>query len=719
MKFTPTAERLRRLPLGMTPYDGGCYFAVWAPEAAAVTLHFFDRADRELSAVQLRERKGGIWYDNIPGLTAGTCYAVEACGRDEPERGYYFKEGRLLVDPYAKILTKPFAFDAEQYAHDSAAFIPKGVVPPAADAFDWDQVEKPHLQRHDLIIYEAHVRGLTKLCPLIPAPLRGTYLGLAQPQVLDHLERLGITAVQLMPIAASMSEPDLTARGLCNYWGYNPVCFMAPDPRFAVDPFAVRDEFRTMVRELHRRHIAVLLDVVFNHTAEGGFGGPVLSFKGLDNRGYYAFGDGQDGFNYRDYYNASGCGNSFNVDGRQGLNLVLDALIYWLEFMRVDGFRFDLAVTLNREYHGAARFAFEPNSGFFKSCYCDELLSDSLMIAEPWDTGPDGYRLGQFPPGWSEQNDRFRDTVRRFWRGDRGIIGDLATRMLGSRDIFTKGRRSINASVNYVTYHDGFTLEDLVSYNGKHNELNGYNNSDGTAENFSTNCGEEGVSQAPQVLKRRRQLKRNLIASTLIAQGVPHLLAGDEFAHTQLGNNNAYCQDNDLSYVPWSDAAEHRDFMRFIGRCAQIRRNSLAFSELNLEDDNYHLGRAVFDARWFNPDGSVMEAANWNDPNQNALLLYAGDSEGINREHWCVIFNNSVNDIYFTLPDAPPGKVWSACLDTSEADGEPRRFSDGRGLAMVAAAHAIKVLVLADAAPPVTPGQPASPVTVSGRKEPD
>ncbi len=703
MRYTAKSDDVSRLPLGASLNDKGCNFAVYAPHADEIYIHIFDKEDHETLKFKLGERKGGIWYGFAEGIKAGDCYAIEAIGPDSPAEGNYYKRGRLLVDPYAQAISKPFVFDKDLYENHSERFIPKAIIHQKHDDFDWQGVQKPVIHRAGVIIYEAHVKGMTKLCDLIPEEIRGTYLGLAHPVVINHLKKLGITVVQLMPVSASMSEPELTERGMSNYWGYNPVCFMAPDPRYAVDPFKVKDEFRTMVRELHRNGIGVIMDVVYNHTAEGGYGGPVLSLKGLDNKDYYAFEDNADGTpNYTRYRNVSGCGNSFNTDNKVGLNLVTDSLIYWLEEMQVDGFRFDLGVTLCRESHGSQRFEFDSNAGFLKTCYCNERINGSILIAEPWDIGPGGYRLGQFTSDWSEQNDRFRDTVRRFWRGDKGNLGDFATRVMGSRDIFRKGMRSINASVNYVTYHDGFTLEDLVSYNGKHNEANGYGNTDGTSENFSTNCGVEGPSDDPMVQKYRWQLKRNLIATVLLSQGTPHLLYGDEFSRTQQGNNNAYCQDNEMNYMKWDYSEKNKQFIEFISRFTWMRRNSVLLSELVLEDDSYHIWNNIFMARWYMPNGIPMTSDRWNDPDKKAIMLFAG-TEDINiGEQWILLFNNTTDDIFFTLPDTPAGKKWSVAGDSSEPDGIPDKYSNTNGLESVCAGHSTKILLLVDDdAPPL------------------
>ncbi len=692
-KLPPRCSDLRRIRLGATPVECGCHFSVWAPYAEKIIVHLFDKFDREIDCFAMNERRGGVWFGYRANVKPGDRYAYEALGKNDPQKGFYFKEGRLLVDPYAHILSRPFEFDKNLYLNDQVKFLPKCIIPNSYEDFDWEGVEKPNLDRKSTIIYEANVKGLTMLNPQVKEEHRGKFLGLSEPQVIAHLKRLGITAVQLNPVAARMSEPFLVEKGLSNYWGYNPVVFMAPDPRFAVEPENVLDEFRTMVKALHKNNIAVILDVVFNHTAEAGFGGPVLSFKGLDNRNYYAFATKDDGsYDYENYLNVTGCGNSFNSDNLCGLNVVVDSMRWWLSVMKVDGFRFDLGVTVFRETHGNSKFAFEKYSAFAKACFCLDEFSDAILIAEPWDLGPDGYRLGQFPKGWSEQNDVFRDTVRRFWRGDNGLIGDFATRLLGSRDIFHKGKRSINASVNFVTYHDGMTLEDLVSYDNKHNELNKENNQDGTNSNYSSNCGVEGPTDNKVILAKRAQIKRNLIATTLIAQGLPHLLAGDEFSNSQNGNNNAYCQDNEISYIKWNYSKENENLIKFIGNLTLLRKGSEMLSELILEDDPSNFKNRKYQAHWYMPNGRPMRLENWNDPNQKVIMLEVGTRDINSGEHWLIFVNETNNDIFFTIKDAPDGRMWSALIDTSEEDGIPRRYSDKNNLINVGAAHSIKVL---------------------------
>lgn len=680
---------------GAVPSEDGTAFSVWAPDAREIVVHIFDRKENETGAYALPERRGGFWMGFVKGVRPGTLYAFEARGGERPEDGLYFKEGRLLCDPCAKALSKPFLWNYEKYLNDSKSFIPKSIVPNPRGSFDWQGVGKPQVRREGLILYEANVRGMTMQNPAVPEKYRGKFLGMCDKSVIAHLKSLGITAVQLNPIAACMSEPELTEKGLSNYWGYNPVCFMAPDPRFAVDPFNAVDEFRTMVRELHRNNIAVILDVVYNHTAEGGYGGPVLSMKGLDARRYYAYCVDEHGTrDYTKFLNVSGCGNSFNSDEMPSLNLVIDTLTYWLTEMQVDGFRFDLAVTVCRESHGNENFGFVDNSAFVKACFCSDVIGSSILIAEPWDCGMGGYRLGHFPLGWSEQNDRFRDTVRRFWRGDRGLLGDFATRIMGSRDVFFKGYRSINASVNYVTYHDGFTLEDLVSYNYKHNEKNGWNNTDGASENFSTNCGTEGPTDNKEIIEKRSQLKRNLIATVLISQGTPHLLGGDEFSRTQNGNNNAYCQDNEISWTKWDFSDENKEFIKFIGNLTRLRRGSQMLSELNLADDSYHIRQSHYYAHWYTTRGLKMSGGEWNDPGRRLFMLCAGDIDRSEGEQWCILFNASDENTYFMPPAAPLGRHWEVQADTSRADGVPVESESDVAMSVRCNANSIKILTL-------------------------
>lgn len=682
-------ERPYQVPLGATMMKEGCYFSVWAPHAQELLVHIYTVNEVKMGSFSLGMKKGGVWYGLVKGVKAGDCYALEARGVYDPDKGFYFKENHFLVDPYAKLLNKPFSYNDVDYLDNNEKFIPKAIIV-GDDDFNWEGVGQVYTDKADVILYEAHVKGMTKLKDEVPPQHRGTYLGLCHESVIAHLKHLGITTVQIMPVAASMTEPFLVRRGLKNYWGYNPVCFMAPNPDYACDPANAINEFKTMVKTFHENGIAVILDVVFNHTAEAGFDGPVICYKGLDAHSYYAFDRNPDNsLNYRSFTNVTGCGNSFNADTQISSRLIMDSLTYWLEEMRVDGFRFDLAVTICRESHGGNHYTFDPNAGFFKSCFANDVTRHALMIAEPWDPGFDGYHLGQYPTGWAEQNDKFRDGVRRFWRGEHGLLGELATRILGSRDVFVKGQRSINASVNYVTYHDGFTMEDLVSYCGKHNELNGENNRDGTTENFSTNCGAEGPSNNQDVIKRRWQLKRNLVTTLILSQGMPHFLGGDELSKTQNGNNNSYCQDNDLNYLHWNISKEQSYFLEFISRLIHLKRSSRVLREINLFDDYFYKFENDYIARWRKSDGTLLQDNDWHEINH--LMLYIGD-RNYRGERWCVMINNEDRELMFRMPSILNNRYWHALIDSSEFDGTPRRFSNESGLETMCAPHSIKVL---------------------------
>lgn len=691
-------DRPRNVGFGVTIFPDGCYFRVWAPLASSIVVHIYTKNEIKLGAFSLAMQQGGSWYGFIKGVKPGDCYVYEALGEWAPEKGLYFKAGRYLVDPYAKALNKPFVYNSDLYYHHNEQFIPKVII--YQDEFNWEGIGQVYRDRAGLVLYEAHVKGMTMLKDEVPPHLRGKYLGMCHESVIAHLKYLGVNAVQLMPVAASMSEPFLIDRKLKNYWGYNPVCFMAPNPDYATDPKLAVDEFKTMVKTFHMHGIAIILDVVFNHTAESGNKGPVMCYKGLDARSYYAYERNADGsLNYHRFKDVTGCGNSFNGDHFISLTLVLDCLKYWLNEMRVDGFRFDLAVTVCRESHGSMYYEFDPNAGFLKALFANRDTQKALLIAEPWDPGINGYHLGQFPRGWSEQNDKFRDTVRRFWRGDQGLLGQFATRLLGSRDVFFKGERSIKASVNYVTYHDGFTLEDLVSYARKHNELNQDNNRDGTDENFSTNCGEEGPSTNPEVLKKRWQLKRNLMATLIFAQGVPHILNGDELSRTQNGNNNSYCQDNDLNYLHWNISKEQQYFMDYIALLTRTLRSSRVLREINLYDDNFYKYEREYIARWRRSDGRLMMDSDWTDPNYNHVMLYLGDrnSQG---ERWCFMINNTPSEVMFKMPSIPVNKYWRVVVDSSSVDGVPSTYSNEAGLESVCAPTSVKVLKMVDTAAP-------------------
>lgn len=665
-------------PFGATSDPDGCNFVIWAPEAERVELCLFDTKEREIAKIRLRERRGHLWFGYIKGALQGMLYGYRVHGPHAPERGLLFDPEKLLLDPYAIALSRPIEWDEDLYEGDSHRMIPKAII--WEDEFDWHGVRSPHHRDDQTVLYEVHVKGFTALNQQVPENLRGTYLGLSHPSTIQYLKELGVTVVQLMPVASFMSEPRLVNLGLSNYWGYNPICYMAPEPRYAVKHAVT--EFKTMVRELHKAGIEVILDVVFNHTAEGGQGGPILSYKGFDNKTYYSFENGQYGPDFQQYSNMTGCGNTFNVDHPNTLRLVMDSLRYWVTEMHVDGFRFDLAVTLGRE--GGE---FDPYGGFCKALMQDPILRNVKLIAEPWDIGPFGYRLGQFSTQWRELNDRYRDTVRSFWRGDMGKMAEFATRLLGSRDIFPKSFKTIHSSVNFVCYHDGFTLEDTVSYERRHNQANCEENRDGHGHNLSKNYGVEGPTLDKKVIRLRQQQKRNMIATLLLSQGIPHLLAGDEIGRTQLGNNNAYCQDNRISWVNWELSEEDETLLEFIKQMIKLRLSSTAFTRLHLSDDSY-FGHPVTpdQVHWYHPDGSELKEGDWHSPSAQALAMEIIAPE--NQEHWLLLFNASGYDIHYRLPDLKNKLKWNLVIDTAIYDERP----DVQLLIPVCNAHSMKVL---------------------------
>jgi len=648
-------------PLGPTLTEEGCNFSVYCPEGERVELCLYDDSELEVARIELQGRQGGYRYGHIVGVQAGQLYGLRVSGPYDPEQGHLFDAAKLLIDPYAKALNRPLEWDEGQYEGDSQSMVSKCVV--IDQQFDWQDVPKPAVPPEQTILYELHVKGFTKLHQELTRDLRGRYLGLTHPAVIEHLQQLGVTSVQLLPVASFMSEPRLKELGLVNYWGYNPINFFAPDPRYAHEDAVT--EFKTLVRELHRHGIEVILDVVFNHTAESGDGGPQLSFKGLDNRNYYCFEHHHGQAEYRKYINNTGCGNSFNVDHPNGLRLVMDAMRYWVTEMQVDGFRFDLAVTLARESN-----EFSSRSAFFKLLEQDPVLSRAKLIAEPWDIGPGGYRLGQFPVNWNECNDRYRDCLRAFWRGDRGLVAEIATRLLGSRDIFPKTFRPGHASVNYLCYHDGFTLEDMVSYVNRYNQANCEGNRDGHGHNLSVNYGIEGRTNNAKVLARRQQQKRNMIASLFLSQGIPHFLAGDEFGRSQLGNNNAYCQDNAISWVNWNWRDVDVKLLAFTQRVIHLRRTSRVFTEMVLEDDHFYGNQPRYQVHWFRPDGHWMEESDWHDRDCQAFAvdIYAKEEQG---ERWLLLINADGQPVSFHLHRSQQAKRWLVELDTAVDDGKP------------------------------------------------
>jgi isoamylase len=671
-------------PLGASWTDRGTNFAVLSTNATRVDLCLFDASGRiETARLPLPSRTGDVWHGFLPARSGGpgTLYGYRVQGPYQPSEGHRFNPAKLLVDPCAAALQGELDWhpslsgaehgnDGVPDATDSAGHVPKcRIVDPA---FDWGTVRSPNVPWRDTIIYELHVKGYTQRHPAVPEQLRGKYLGLAQPVVLDHLKRLGVTTVELMPCQAFVSEQFLVDRGLSNYWGYNSLAWFAPDARYALaDPVA---EFKTMVRALHGAGLEVVLDVVFNHTAEGNESGPTLSLRGFDNALYYRLFP-HDRSHYKNF---TGCGNTVNFDNPEVRSLVLDCLRYWTTEMRVDGFRFDLAPVLGRDSSG-----YSASAPFFSALRSDPVLAYVKLIAEPWDVGPGGYQLGHFPAGWSEWNDRYRDTMRAFWRGDRGLVGAFAERFAGSSDLFRQGARKPTASVNFIAAHDGFTLEDAVSYNVRHNEANLENGDDGHTHNLSWNCGVEGPTDDPVVSELRSRQASNLLATLFLSQGVPMLLAGDEFGHTQRGNNNAYCQDNEISWLDWSLPEKNSVRLRFVRMLIDLRR-----SRLWLRRDTFlkgaRRGTHAKDVTWLHASGRELTDADWQDSGLRSIAVHmnGAPSGSTDRGDLLVVFNACDSPVDMVLPSPPEGSSWRLVFETGgEVSVTPAlRFSGGHSL---------------------------------------
>ena len=678
-------------PLGAT-WDGeGVNFALFSQHAHKVELLLFDdRGRRERQRIDMQERSEHVWHCYLPQARPGMTYGYHVHGPYKPDEGHRFNAHKLMVDPYAREFVDKLRWNDAVYGYtvghkkedlaydrrESAAYMPKcRIVDPA---FTWGDDKPPQVPWADTVIYEAHVRGLTMRHPAIPEPLRGTYAGLASPPVIEHLRRLGVTAVELLPVHAFLDDRILEEKGLHNYWGYNTFGFFAPQSRYASSPDAVK-EFKTMVKTLHSHGIELILDVVYNHTCEGNHLGATVSLRGLDNTVYYALAEGQPRY-YRD---TTGCGNSLNVHHPQVLKLVMDSLRYWVEEMHVDGFRFDLASTLARQ-HGHV----DAWSSFFAAIHQDPVLSRVKLIAEPWDLGDGGYQLGRFPADWAEWNDRYRDSVRKFWKGDSGVIGELAGCVTGSSEMYAHAGRRPRSSVNFLAAHDGFTLHDLVSYNDKHNEANGEDNRDGHNNNLSWNCGAEGPTEDADVNALRERQKRNLLATLLLSQGVPMLLAGDEIGRTQQGNNNAYAQDNEISWVDWTMTPEREALLQFTRKLIALRRDHPCFRRRD-----FFVGRPIRedsplkDLIWLRPDGQEMTQTEWGQDFARCLgmflcgdALIGDDRRGghLHDDDFLVLFNAHHEGLSFTLPDLGGG-AWRSMIDTasSTGDAEPRDYAPG------------------------------------------
>ena len=659
----------RPWPMGAT-FDGdGVNFAVFSAHAERIDLCLFSPDGRkELDRIAFRERDGDIWHMHVGGLTFGTVYGFRAHGPYDPESGHRFNPHKLLLDPYARGLEGRLRWsdalmgykigsprgDLSYDTRDSAFAVPKSVV--TDPSFAWGDDRPPRHPRCETVIYEAHVKALTELHPGVDKGIRGSFLGLASDPVIDHLQRLGVTAVELMPAQAFIDDRFLVSKGLRNHWGYNTLAFFIPEPRYLSK--GALWEFQTMVRRLHSAGIEVLLDVVYNHTAEGDQWGPTLSYRGLDNASYYRLSDGG-----RNYVNDTGTGNTLNLVHPMVLRMVMDSLRYWVEVAHVDGFRFDLATVLGREPHG-----FDPNGGFFDAVRQDPVLSRVKLIAEPWDIGPGGYQLGQYPHPFHEWNDQFRDGVRRFWKGDPGLTADLAKRLLGSAERFDHSGRSATSSINFITAHDGFTLDDLVSYSVKRNWANGEDNRDGHSENHSDNLGIEGPTADPAIRAARTRRKRALLATLFLSQGVPMLLAGDEIGHSQDGNNNAYAQDNETTWLDWSKPDE--GLTGFIASLARLRRDYPQLRQRRFLHARKRSSDGLPDVIWRRPDGHEPESHDWHDPGMKAIgVELRMAAEGGERGPGAVlIYFNAGNEVALTLPDTA---LWEPVLDTSVETGVP------------------------------------------------
>jgi glycogen operon protein len=657
-------------PLGAS-FDGmGINFALFSAHAEAIELCLFTEAGRELRRYRLPECTDEVWHGYLPDLGPGLRYGYRAHGPYAPEDGHRFNPNKLLLDPYARQLSGQLRWTDALHGYqlrsrredlsfdrrDSAPAMPKAVV--VDDHFDWSSDRRPDTPWADTVIYEAHVKGLTKLHPLVPPKLRGSYAALGHPAIIEHLKRLGVTAIELMPIHAFTQDRFLQEKGLRNYWGYNTLSFFAPEPGyFGTDS---PHELRRAVRRLHAAGIEVILDVVYNHSCEGSERGPTLSWRGLDNKSYYRL----VADNPRYTINDTGTGNTFNLSRARVIQMVTDSLRYWATSYGIDGFRFDLGLTLGREDHG-----FDPGAAFFDVLRQDPVLSRRKLIAEPWDVGPGGYQLGNFPPGFAEWNDRYRDTVRRYWRGDQGQRGDLAARLSGSGDLFDRRARRPWASVNLIAAHDGFTLADTVSYEQRHNEANGEDNRDGHSENYSRNWGAEGPTDDPGILATRERVMRSMLTTLFASLGTPMLVAGDEFGRTQHGNNNAYCQDNALSWLDWQLAASSggRALIDFTARLIGLRqRYSVLRAPVFLYGQD-RLEAGVGDIEWWDERGQPLSDGDWQNPAGSALLMRRASQlpdGGI--EVVALLLNGSEDPIDFTLP--PPDTPRRLLIDSSRPD---------------------------------------------------
>jgi glycogen operon protein len=669
-------------PLGATWDGAGVNFAIFSEHARKVELCLFDSPEqqRESACIALPEQTDMVWHGYLSGILPGQLYGYRVHGTYDPAAGHRFNSSKLVLDPYAKAIGRTIQWADELYGYrigdrkqdlsfderDNAACAPLAAV--VDTAFTWGDDHPPRTPWHKTIIYEVHVKGFTKLRADLPVAARGTYAGLASEEALQHLKDLGITAVELMPVHHHAYDRHLLEQGLTNYWAYNTLAFFAPDIRYAMSrtPTGSVREFKTMVRNLHSAGLEVILDVVYNHTAEGNHLGPTLSLRGIDNAAYYRL----DLENPRYYIDYTGCGNTLNMLHPRVLQLIMDSLRYWALEMHVDGFRFDLASALARELHAVDKLG-----AFFDIIHQDPVLSQVKLIAEPWDLGEGGYQVGNFPVGWAEWNGKYRDTVRRFWKGEGGVVSELATRLAGSSDLYAQSGRRPYASINFVTAHDGFTLQDLVSYNEKHNEANGENNQDGSNDNLSWNCGVEGPTSDPAIRRLRARQKRNLFATLMLSQGVPMICGGDELSRTQRGNNNAYCQDNQISWFSWNLGAEEVAFLEFVRCLLRLRKENPVLHRRKFFQGRQIRGAGVKDIAWFTPTGEEMSDHDWDLEYVRCLgvLLTAeameasdGFGQPLQASTLFLMFNAHHEPVSFVLPRLQARKCWERVVDTTE-----------------------------------------------------
>ncbi|MCW2567534.1 MAG: glycogen debranching enzyme [Mycobacterium sp.] len=692
-------------PLGAT-YDGvGTNFALFSEVAEKVELCLIAEDGTE-ERIELPEVDGFVWHGYLPDIQPGQRYGFRVHGPYDPANGHRCDPSKLLLDPYAKAFDGDFDGDpslfsydldnpAERNTEDSLGHTMTSVV--INPFFDWGADRPPHRQYHESVIYEAHVRGLTMRHPDVPEDVRGTYAALSHPAIVDHLKTLGVTAIELMPVHQFVQDQVLLERGLRNYWGYNTIGFMAPHSAYAASnvPGGSVSEFKSLVKTMHEAGIEVILDVVYNHTAEGNHMGPTLSFRGIDNAAYYRLVDDDKQY-YMDY---TGTGNSLNARHPHTLQLIMDSLRYWVTEMHVDGFRFDLASTLARELHDVDRL-----SAFFDLVQQDPVVSQVKLIAEPWDVGEGGYQVGNFPPLWTEWNGKYRDTIRDFWRGEPATLGEFASRFTGSSDLYEHSSRRPVASINFVTAHDGFTLNDLVSYNEKHNDANGEGGMDGESHNRSWNCGVEGGTDDPEVLGLRARQRRNFLATLLLSQGVPMLAHGDELGRTQGGNNNVYCQDNEIAWMDWSLAEENADLVDFTSRVIRLRREHPVFRRRRFfEGQPIREGEELRDIAWFTPGGTEMTRGDWDAGFGKSLAVFLNGEqiaerglrgEQVTDDSFLVCFNAHDGALDFVTPDGEYAKSWLIELDTETPTGASQ-YEDGEvagGASVTVAPRSVVVL---------------------------